>query len=72
MLKEQQLHRHSLERQPLYLTKASDTESTENFHQHSKPLSVAKSADLKVTWKREELVYRKSWSDGAHVGSYEL
>lgn len=56
----------------LYLTKASDTESTENFHQHRKPLSVAKSADLKVTWKREELVNRKSWSDSAYVGSYEL
>jgi hypothetical protein len=49
----------------LYLIEASDNESTEDFRQYSKPLSITKSVGFKVTWEEEELVDKGIWSGSA-------
>jgi hypothetical protein len=49
----------------LYLTKASDNESTEDFRQYSKPSSITKSVDFKVTWEEEKMVDKETRSDSA-------
>jgi hypothetical protein len=51
----------------LYLTKASDNESTEDFRQYSKPSSITKSVDFKVACEEEELVDKETWSDRAQL-----